>query len=148
MLVFVLQFLATAARQIVALLFLFASVGKLSKPSIVRRSVEAYGLPRFVANPLGFILPWVELVLATSLLTGFFATYTVMIAVTLLLVFVIAQTVVLSRGYAIPCGCFGVLSAQKNADWTNVTTNLLLSAACIVVLIAHLMSQSMQLSLY
>ncbi len=121
------------AAQVVGLIFLVAGLRKLLSPSSSVQSVEAYGLlPRRVARIFGIVLPWLELTIAALLLSGFVGGPTATIALALLLIFSLAQTIALIRGQEVPCGCFASLSARP-VSWTNVASNLALVASCFLV---------------
>jgi len=94
-------------------------------------SVEAYNLlPRRLAQMFGSVLPWLELAIATSLLSGILVGGGTALSFTLLLVFSLAQSIVLLRGQEVPCGCFGSLSTRP-VRWANVLSNLGLAACCL-----------------
>jgi hypothetical protein len=79
---------SVVAGQFMALVFLLASGGKLLAGSSARHSVEAYNLlPPALAQFVGSVLPWVELAIAASLLTGIMGSWAVAAALALLLVF-------------------------------------------------------------
>jgi hypothetical protein len=129
--------IALVAAQFVALVFFFAGVGKLlSGTSATKQAVEAYRLlPSPVARFLGFALPWVELLIAASLLSGILAGLAAMVGLALLALFSLAQATVLLRGQQVPCGCFGSLSTRP-VQWTNIASNLGLIACCLISLVA------------
>jgi hypothetical protein len=123
---------AGMAEQLVGLIFLIAGAGKLLARVPAAQSIEAYRLlPEPVARLVGLVLPVVELVIASSLLTGFLADWTALGALGLLLVFSVAQASVLLRGQEVPCGCFGSLSSRP-VRWGNVLSNLALAACCVL----------------
>jgi len=132
MLAIVLWATAVIAGQIVALVFLLAGLAKLFAPQVTGKAIEAYGvLPRSLSPLLGAFLPWIELAIAFSLLTGLFGTAAAVGALTLLVGFSLAQTNVRLRGKEVSCGCFGSLSTRP-VRWSNVLTNLVLAAFCLV----------------
>src|SRR5439155_16341297 len=109
-----------------------AGVGKLFDRSARTQHIEAYGLlPPGVARVLGAVLPFVELAIAASLLTGFGGCFGATLALALLLLFSFAQGIVLVRGREVPCGCFGSLSSQP-VSWRHVLNNLVLAACCLL----------------
>ena len=120
------------AAQVVALVFLLAGVAKLLSKRPVSQSVEAYGvLSRPVARLIGILLPWIELAIAAALLTGIMGGLAWVLALTLLLIFSLAQATILLRGHEVPCGCFGSFSTRP-VRWGNVLSNLALAACCLV----------------
>src|SRR5207245_5571806 len=103
-------FLSFVAGLAVGLVFLVAGAGKLLSPSETIRAAEAYGLPPGIARWIGNGLPWIEVVVAFSLITSVAALYSAFVAILLLLIFSGAQMSALLRGLDVPCGCFGSLS--------------------------------------
>jgi hypothetical protein len=65
-----------------------------------------------VPRPLRPALPWSELVLGGALVAGFAPPWTALVTIGLLLTFSGAVAVHVARRDAVPCGCFGDLSAR------------------------------------
>ncbi len=129
---FLVWLLAVTVAEIVALVFLLAGIGKLFDRSATTQHIERYGLlPLAVARLTAAVLPVVELAIAASLLTGFGGRLGATLALALLMLFSLAQTIVLVRGREVLCGCFGSLSAQP-VRWRHVLNNLVLAACCLL----------------
>jgi hypothetical protein len=119
------------AAQWVGLAFAFASAGKLEDRAASVSAVERFELlqPR-VARIVGSFLPWIELLLAVSLIVGLAARMSAIVAVALLAAFSIAQAVVLVQGRQVACGCFGSVSSAT-IQWRDLVRNGLLILCCI-----------------
>lgn len=101
------------AAQWVGLTFAFASAGKFLDRTAAVTAVERFQLPpTSVARIVGTLLPWIELLLALSLIVGVAARAGAGVAIALLLLFSIAQATVLVQGRRVECGCFGSLSSE------------------------------------
>lgn len=98
----------TAARLLLAVVWLAAGAAKVGDLAASGRAVHAYQLtPYELSTAIGAALPFVELTLGVLLLLGF-ATRTVSaISAGLLLVFVAGVASAWARGLTIDCGCFG-----------------------------------------
>jgi hypothetical protein len=125
---------AIAAAQLVGIVLLLAGASKLINRTDAVRAVEAYGiLPRALAQFVGRALPPFELLIAACLLSGFLVGLAMPAALLLLLLFSVAQTIVLARGQEVPCGCFGSSSLDP-VRWMNVIRNIALATCCGLVM--------------
>jgi uncharacterized membrane protein YphA (DoxX/SURF4 family) len=71
-------------------------------------SVRAYELlPIGIANFLGIVLPFVEIVLGLLLIIGAFTRYMAILGGSIMFIFIIAIASAWVRGLTIDCGCFG-----------------------------------------
>ncbi|MBI3468104.1 MAG: hypothetical protein HY000_34290 [Planctomycetes bacterium] len=127
-------FASFLVEQLVGSVFLLASLSKLLDQSDAVESVERYGLlPTRFAHLLGRFLPWLELAIAFSLLTGVSGRCGAITAIAMLVAFSVAQTLVLLRGQEVPCGCFGTVSSRSVGSG-NVLTNLVLVVCSVLAL--------------
>ncbi len=100
--------LATAARLVLAGVWLAAGIGKVTDLDGSIRAVHAYQLtPYEVSVIIGAALPWVELVLAALLLAGLATRVAAAVSSLLLTGFVAGIASAWARGLSIDCGCFG-----------------------------------------
>ena len=71
-------------------------------------SVRAYELlPISLANFLGIVLPFAEIVLGLLLIIGAFTRYMALLGGVIMFIFIIAISSAWARGLTIDCGCFG-----------------------------------------
>jgi uncharacterized membrane protein YphA (DoxX/SURF4 family) len=71
-------------------------------------SVRAYELlPIGLANFLGIVLPFAEIVLGLLLIIGAFTRYMAILGGAIMFIFIIAIASAWARGLTIDCGCFG-----------------------------------------
>jgi len=100
--------LGTAARLILAGVWIAAGASKVGDLAASGRAVNAYQLMPFdVAQVVGATLPLVEIVLGVLLLVGFATRLAAAASAALLVVFVAGITSAWVRGLSIDCGCFG-----------------------------------------
>jgi uncharacterized membrane protein YphA (DoxX/SURF4 family) len=103
--------------------FLYASFDKIAHPGEFARIVYHYRLigpsqevGPWAANLLAVTLPWIEVMVGLSLVTGVWRREGAALAAALLLVFVGAVAAALWRGIDIEnCGCFSVTGAGRAA---------------------------------
>ncbi|MGW0251969.1 MauE/DoxX family redox-associated membrane protein [Nocardia goodfellowii] len=99
------------ARLVVAVVFGWAAVAKLSDRAATRRAVEDFGVPARWAGVAVWCLPAVELVVAVCVLPSWTAVWAGGAALILLAAFTIAVAALLARGQRPACSCFGAASA-------------------------------------
>lgn len=96
------------ALRLVGLVFVLASLHKISAPDQFARIVDNYRiLPAVLVNITAVVMPWVEMICGIFLLRGAFrgAASLVLAALTVLFIAAISFNVV--RGVEFDCGCFG-----------------------------------------
>ncbi|MDR3610600.1 MAG: MauE/DoxX family redox-associated membrane protein [Ignavibacteriaceae bacterium] len=101
-------------RLLLAFVFIFAAIEKISSPGNFSASISNYKLlPSEVINLLAIIIPWIELIAGLLLLLGISVKENSAIITTLLIVFTIAIIISLFRGLNIDCGCFGTAYGSR-----------------------------------
>jgi hypothetical protein len=122
------------ARVLLAVVFGVAGVAKLADRAGSQRALRDFGLPGWLASPLGVVLPLVELGIAASLLPAVSAWWGAVGATLLLLLFMVAMGVTLLRGRRPACHCFGQLhSAPVGAPTLARNMVLAIVAGTVVV---------------
>ena len=93
---------------ILGAVFLAAAVPKIADPPGFLEAIHAYHLvPEGALAPMALALPWLELLLALALISGFLRRSAAWMAFALLLLFMGALSIDLVRGLPVDCGCFG-----------------------------------------
>ena len=109
--------IALVLRLVLAGVFLYAGLPKLTHLDASRRSVRAYDLFSYdVANVIGTILPLAEVALGVILLVGLFTRFAAIISALLLVIFIAGIASAWARGISIDCGCFsegGAVAASQ-----------------------------------
>jgi uncharacterized membrane protein YphA (DoxX/SURF4 family) len=80
-------------------------VGNLQKSAIAVRAYEM--LPIWMANFLGYALPWIEIGIGALLVIGVAVRIMGLFGALIMLAFIIAMAQAWARGLSIDCGCFG-----------------------------------------
>ncbi len=117
-------------RLLLAAVFAVAGVAKLADLAGSRRAVRDFGLPARFAPALALLLPFAELAIAAALVPSTSARFAAAGAAALLLLFVLAIGVNLSRGRRPDCHCFGKLHSAP-AGWGTLARNAALAAVAI-----------------
>lgn len=103
-----LPWVSTAARLTLGGVALYAGGSKLGDLSASAWAVRAYDLlPDGLADLVGHVLPFVEVLLGLLLVTGLLTRWAAGAFGLMLVAFMIGIVSVWSRGIAIDCGCFG-----------------------------------------
>ena len=121
------------ARLFLASIFGIAGIAKAADLEGSRRTLIEFGVPKELATPLGWSLPFVEILVALALLPVTSAWWGAIAALALLLIFAIGIGVNLSRGQAPDCNCFGQLHS-KPVSWSIFARNLLMAAVAALII--------------
>jgi peroxiredoxin/uncharacterized membrane protein YphA (DoxX/SURF4 family) len=122
------------ARIFLAVVFGVAGFAKAARPASSRRMLIEFGVPEWLAIPLGWSLPFVEILVALALLPLVSAWWGAVAALALLLIFALGIGVNLSRGQTPDCNCFGQLHSRP-LNWSVFTRNLLLAAVAVLMVV-------------
>jgi uncharacterized membrane protein YphA (DoxX/SURF4 family) len=110
-----------AARWILGVVFIYASIHKILDPAAFARAVYLYQiLPDGLVNLAALVLPWVELFLGILLIIGIWMPGTAALCTLLFMVFMGALSYNLARGLDIGCGCFSTSPAAEAAGIRTV----------------------------
>jgi len=97
-----------AARLLLGIIFIIASIDKIVSPDAFAASIHAYRLtPAIIENLLAITIPWIELLSGCCLVMGVNVRASSFLLTILLGVFSVAISIALLRGLTIDCGCFG-----------------------------------------
>ena len=111
------RWLGVLARLVLGGVWLWAGLAKLPHPDASVSAVRAYQLlPTGMAETVGHVLPWLEVVIGGCLLVGLLVRFNAALSGLLLVAFVIGMISVWSRGIEIDCGCFGNGGPNPNAS--------------------------------
>lgn len=126
------DYLAFAARAVLGMVFLVASIDKIADPATFAVSIQNY---KIISPPstmvVATILPWIELLCAFGVLFGIRVKANSLLCFAMLLIFTLGVISGLIRGLDISCGCFTQDPTVGRIGWTKVFENvgLLLIAA-------------------
>jgi uncharacterized membrane protein YphA (DoxX/SURF4 family) len=106
--------LVRSAQVVVGLLLAWAGLAKLGDISTLVRDIHNFRLlPVAGENLIAIVLPWIELMVALSMLLGIRPRAGAVVATGLMLVVTTAVVLALVRGLSIECGCFGTAGAGR-----------------------------------
>ena len=87
-------------------MFIYVSLDKINDPVTFSGDIRAYQIVPFgFENSLAIILPWLELLTGIGLVIGVMVDGAALISMGLLVVFIIAISSAILRGFNIECGC-------------------------------------------
>lgn len=131
------QWAATAARVLLAAIWAWAAIGKLGDPAASVRAVRAYRLlPEWLAQGIGYGLPFLELTLAVLLLLGLATRLAAAVSVALLVAFLAGMVSAAARGLQIDCGCFGGGGDLAAGQSTRYTVEIVRDSLLLLVALA------------
>ncbi|MBM3933704.1 MAG: DoxX family membrane protein [SAR202 cluster bacterium] len=114
-------------RLLLAVVFLSSGVTKLVAPRQFARDVQQYRiLPPRASKGFGLMLPFVEIAVAVSFLTGYFTSWAEMVAAFLIVCFITAVATAMRKGLNLSCSCFGLLYRERVGWITQVRDFFLL----------------------
>ena len=96
------------------------NVGNLQKSAMAVRAYEM--LPVWMANLLGYALPWIEIGIGLLLVLGALVKINGLLGALIMLAFIIAIAQAWARGLSIDCGCFGDGGAVDPEDTKYLST--------------------------
>ena len=124
----VFDWIGTAARLGLAVVWGWAGFAKIGDPEAAAQAVRAYRLlPEALVKPFGYGLPFLEMALALLLVVGLGTRIAAALSGLLLLVYIGSIASVWVRGISIDCGCFGgggAVSASKTAYLQEILRDL------------------------
>ena len=93
-------------RLTLGAMFIYASLDKINDPVTFSDDIRAYQIVPFgFENSLAIILPWLELLTGIGMVIGVMVDGAALISMGLLVVFIIAISSAILRGFNIECGC-------------------------------------------
>ena len=121
-------------------MLLVAGALKVSDPYSSATSVRAYQiLPIDLANFLGFVLPFAEVVIGIFLIVGIWVRLNAIAGGALMIMFIVAIGQAWARGISLDCGCFGkggLLDADKLPVWNytlEIARDIALAAFAVYI---------------
>ena len=110
--------IADLARILLGLALLVAAVTKIASGSRWVDQAFDVGVTRWLA----VTLPWLELVVGATVVSGLAEPWPAVVAVAMLVAFTVWIVIHLAHGQHPPCACFGALSAAP-LSWWQVARN-------------------------
>lgn len=102
------EWLGLVARLVTGGVWIWAGGAKLGDSYQSVQAVRAYELlPESLVEPVGYLLPVLEVVVGVALLLGLLTRGAAVLSALLFVVFIIGIASAWARGLEIDCGCFG-----------------------------------------
>jgi uncharacterized membrane protein YphA (DoxX/SURF4 family) len=121
-----------AAELTIGVVFAWAGLAKIGSLAGFAAQIHNFRIvPVAAENLVAMTMPWIEIVLAVTLLLGVRSRDGARTALALLVTFTLAVILAVLRGLDIDCGCFGTSDATR-VGWTKVGQNLALIAVALV----------------
>ena len=127
------------ARFILGAVFIYASLDKIADPVAFSTNIDNYHItPIAINNLAALIIPWVELIIGLSLITGVFLDGASILTMALLVFFIFIISQAYMRGISLHCGCFktavdpGLGDLKQEMLWRIFEDFLFLVLAIIV----------------
>ncbi|QYJ04314.1 DoxX family membrane protein [Nocardioides panacisoli] len=130
--------LGLLARLVTGGVWIVAGALKVTDPRASVEAVRAYELlPGSLVEPVGLVLPALELGIGIALVVGALTRGAAVVSAVLFLAFIVGIASVWMRGIEIDCGCFGGGGAEpgaaSNYPWEIARDVALLAASAYVV---------------
>ncbi len=116
-----------AARWILGLTFIYASLHKILAPADFAKIIYGYSLfPEIFINLIAVIIPFLELVTGFALIIGLYPRSAAITINGLLLAFIVVLTINLIRGHEFDCGCFSAgQSGYSSSPKVNIARDII-----------------------
>jgi len=131
------------ARFILGAVFIYASLDKIADPVSFSTNIDNYHIsPIAINNLAALILPWIELIIGLSLITGVFLDGASILTIGLLAFFIFIITQAYMRGISLECGCFKTavdpsLGDLKQEMLWRIFEDILFLVLAIIVYFRH-----------
>lgn len=103
-------------RLFLGIVFIYASIDKIIDPATFSDIIDNYRFsPVYFSNLAALIIPWIELIVGLSLITGIYIEGSVILSMGLMLFFIIILTRAVALGIDTECGC-GLPTAGSGAQ--------------------------------
>ncbi len=113
------------ARVALGILFVWASIDKALHPAAFAEIVNNYQLlPGGIINIFALVLPWLELLCGLALIFGILIRPSAAWIAVMLVMFIAAVSLALSKGINIDCGCFSTSSHARTLGLNLILQDL------------------------
>ncbi len=108
------SWLALPARLYLAWIFIHASLHKIAHPGSFALDIATYDiLPLSLVNLMAITLPWIEIGVGVLLVLGFRSRGASLNVAGMMVMFIAAILIALSKGLDMSCGCFASQAAAE-----------------------------------
>lgn len=126
-------YLIPSLRVILGLLLLVAGWQKIGQPEDFARSLNNYQLlPSHLVSLSALFIPWLEVLVGSCLVVGWWSRAAALISSGLSLGFALFVTSALRRGLDVDCGCFSV---DSSVSWWHVALDLAMLMVSVLIVL-------------
>uniref|UniRef100_I2Q1Y0 Methylamine utilization protein MauE n=1 Tax=Desulfovibrio sp. U5L TaxID=596152 RepID=I2Q1Y0_9BACT len=127
------KILGIIARMALGLIFLAAAWDKIVDPAAFAKIIRNYQiLPDMLIYGVAMVLPWIEVVVGVSLITGFLSRGASLSACLMMAVFLSAMAWAWHKGISTQCGCFTTKAEDAISPATFLRDGSILALALFV----------------
>lgn len=126
-------------RYIVGMTFVYASIHKIEAPAEFAKVIYGYGLfPPGIINLVAVFVPFLEVITGLAIILGIYPRAATVLVGVMLLLFIIAISINLIRGYEFDCGCFSFTPGEhKSSSVQLLVRDVVYFILCVLVLGYH-----------
>ena len=119
------SYLTFLCQLVLGGIFIYASLDKINHPDSFAQIIESYEiLPIPIINLFAIFLPWLELFCGILFISGIWLKINSAILSGLLIIFIMAMWLALSRGLEINCGCFETIGETDNVSLVRILEDI------------------------
>lgn len=119
------DYLNLIVRIILSTVFIFFAVGKITDPWQFAKEINNYQImPEFSISIMALVIPWIELICGFLIISGVKVKSSSAVSGALLIVFIIAIFIAMSKGLNINCGCS--TQSYQEVGWAKIFEDILL----------------------
>jgi uncharacterized membrane protein YphA (DoxX/SURF4 family) len=124
-----------AVRLALGAVFIYASLFKIADPEEFAINIATYQIvPEWSLNVMALVLPWLELFAGVGLVIGAFSRASALATAGMLVMFIVAILIAMSKDLKISCGCFASEAAEADIGWPKVIEDTVMLAGALWVL--------------
>ena len=128
--------ISVGASVLLGLVFLTAGVGKLLGEGAFLLQISTLVINPAYASAIAAVLPWVEIILGLSLLTGIVPKIAAGFSSLLVVAFIFYNGWLISKGFGLePCGCLGIVE-RLLGNQLSTTQSLYIDIGLLVLALA------------
>ena len=130
------MWIGLSARFYLGGVFLFACFHKILNPEIFAIDVATYDiLPLSLVNLFAITLPWIELVAGLMIIAGCQVKPSAFLMAGMMIMFIVALSIALSKGMDMACGCFASSEAEEAISGKTLFRDLGWLLLCLYIFI-------------
>ena len=111
------KYLIVGCRLILGAVFIYASYSKIIDPSKFSSTIDLYrATPISINNLVALIVPWLELLIGLGLILNRNIKGSIVMSISLFILFIALLSQAYYRGFTLDCGCFGGVDRLSDTE--------------------------------